>query len=84
MIGQIEQPGETLVPADKFRDIVRESLDDTLAIEIDVQTAGMSSPPPLPDVAVPMITLATWKFVRGMPGSLSSSAALLGVPGLEV
>lgn len=32
---QIEQPGETLVPADKFRDIVRESLDDTLAIEID-------------------------------------------------
>ena len=32
---QIEQPGETLVPADKFRDIVRESVDDTLSIEID-------------------------------------------------
>jgi DNA polymerase-3 subunit beta len=31
---QIEQPGEALVPADKFRDIVRESVDDTLAIEI--------------------------------------------------
>jgi DNA polymerase-3 subunit beta len=31
---QIEQPGETLVPADKFRDIVRESVDDTLAIEV--------------------------------------------------
>ena len=30
---QVEQPGETLVPADKFRDIVRESVDDTLAIE---------------------------------------------------
>src|ERR1700749_1701750 len=31
---QIEQPGETLLPADKFRDIVRESVDDTLAIEV--------------------------------------------------
>src|SRR5687767_13879736 len=31
---QIEQPGETLLPADKFRDIVRESVDDTLSIEI--------------------------------------------------
>src|SRR3978361_1262672 len=31
---QIEQAGEVLVPADKFRDIVRESVDDTLAIEI--------------------------------------------------
>ncbi len=31
---QIEQAGETLVPADKLRDIVRESVDDTLAIEI--------------------------------------------------
>src|SRR5688572_14818941 len=30
---QIEQPGETLVPADKLRDIVRESVDDTLSIE---------------------------------------------------
>jgi DNA polymerase-3 subunit beta len=33
---QIEQGGETLVPADKLRDIVRESIDDTLSIE----TAG--------------------------------------------
>src|ERR1700710_3294105 len=31
---QVEQPGETLVPADKFRDIVRESVDDTLSIEV--------------------------------------------------
>jgi DNA polymerase III subunit beta len=31
---QIEQPGEILVPADKFRDIVRESVDDTLSVEI--------------------------------------------------
>ena len=31
---QIEQPGETLVPGDKFRNIVRESVDDTLSIEI--------------------------------------------------
>src|SRR3954470_13103705 len=30
---QIEQPGETLLPADKFRDIVRECVDDTLSIE---------------------------------------------------
>jgi DNA polymerase-3 subunit beta len=35
---QIEQPGETLVPADKFRDIVRESVDDTLAIEVSAET----------------------------------------------
>jgi DNA polymerase-3 subunit beta len=35
---QIEQTGEALVPADKFRDIVRESVDDTLSIE----TAGES------------------------------------------
>jgi DNA polymerase-3 subunit beta len=32
---QIEQAGETLVAADKFRDIVRESVDDTLSIELD-------------------------------------------------
>ena len=31
---QVERPGEMLVPADKFRDIVRESVDDTLAIEV--------------------------------------------------
>ena len=31
---QIEQGGETLLPADKFRDIVRESIDDTLSLEI--------------------------------------------------
>jgi DNA polymerase-3 subunit beta len=31
---QIEQAGETLVQAEKLRDIVRESIDDTLAIEV--------------------------------------------------
>jgi DNA polymerase III subunit beta len=31
---QIEKSGETLVPADKLRDIVRESVDDTLSIEL--------------------------------------------------
>ena len=36
---QIEQPGETLVPADKLRDIVRESIDDTLSIEVTGDTA---------------------------------------------
>jgi DNA polymerase-3 subunit beta len=36
---QIEQTGETLVPADKLRDIVRESIDDTLSIEITGDTA---------------------------------------------
>ena len=30
---QIDEPGEALVPADKMRDIVRESVDDTLSIE---------------------------------------------------
>jgi len=38
---QIEQPGETLVPADTFRDIVRESLDDTLSIEQTADTASI-------------------------------------------
>ncbi|MFT3785014.1 MAG: DNA polymerase III subunit beta [Tepidisphaeraceae bacterium] len=32
---QVEVPGETLVPADKLRDIVRESLDDTLALSVE-------------------------------------------------
>src|ERR1051326_7726691 len=36
---QIEQPGETLVPGDKFRDIVRESVDDTLSIEVSADNA---------------------------------------------
>lgn len=31
---QVEKGGETLLPADKFRDIVRESIDDTLSIEL--------------------------------------------------
>jgi DNA polymerase III subunit beta len=31
---QIEQAGETLLPADKLRDIVRESADDTLSLEL--------------------------------------------------
>jgi len=30
---EVEEPGEILVPADKLRDIVRESIDDTLSIE---------------------------------------------------
>jgi DNA polymerase-3 subunit beta len=38
---QIEQAGEALVPADKIRDIVRESVDDTLAIEITGDTANI-------------------------------------------
>jgi DNA polymerase-3 subunit beta len=38
---QIEQPGETLVPADKLRDIVRESIDDTLSIEITGDTCNI-------------------------------------------
>ena len=38
---QIEEVGEVLVPADKFRDIVRESVDDTLSIEITGDTANI-------------------------------------------
>ena len=38
---QIEQAGETLVPADKLRDIVRESVHDTLSIEITNDTASI-------------------------------------------
>jgi DNA polymerase III subunit beta len=32
---QIDSPGETLVPADKLRDIVRESIDDTLSLSVE-------------------------------------------------
>src|SRR5215207_3514303 len=39
---QIEQGGEALLPADKFRDIVRESVDDTLSIEVGNDAAGGS------------------------------------------
>lgn len=38
---QIEQQGETLVPADKLRDIVRECVDDTLAIEVSGDSANI-------------------------------------------
>src|SRR3954451_5223464 len=38
---QIEQPGEALLPADKFRDIVRESVDDTLSIEVAQDSASI-------------------------------------------
>jgi DNA polymerase III subunit beta len=38
---QIEQSGEALVPADKLRDIVRESVDDTLSIEVTDNTANI-------------------------------------------
>jgi DNA polymerase-3 subunit beta len=38
---QIDSPGETLVPADKFRDIVRESVDDTLSIEVTGDSASI-------------------------------------------
>lgn len=36
---QIEQTGEALLPADKFTAIVRESIDDTLAIELIAEQA---------------------------------------------
>jgi DNA polymerase III subunit beta len=38
---QIERDGQTLLRADKLRDIVRESMDDTLSIEIDKETASI-------------------------------------------
>jgi DNA polymerase-3 subunit beta len=38
---QIDQPGEALLPADKLRDIVRESVDDTLAIEVTAESASI-------------------------------------------
>src|SRR5215218_5368349 len=38
---QIDQPGEALLPADKLRDIVRESVDDTLAIEVTGDNASI-------------------------------------------
>ncbi len=60
---QIDQPGEVLLPADKLRDIVRESADDTLAIEVSgteatikgqdslfkIYTQNAAEFPPVPD-----------------------------------
>ena len=40
---QIEQPGEALLPADKIGDIVRESIDDTLSIEVENDTANIKA-----------------------------------------
>jgi hypothetical protein len=37
---QVEQGGEALLPADKLRDIVRESMDDTLSIEVGADTGA--------------------------------------------
>jgi len=38
---QVESPGEAVIPADKLRDIVRESVDDTLSIESTGDTADI-------------------------------------------
>lgn len=60
---QIEDEGQTLLPADKLRDIVRESMDDTLSIELKgeqcvikgadsrftVYTQNPADFPPVPD-----------------------------------
>jgi len=60
---QIEAEGETLIRADKLRDIVRESVDDTLSIEVSgdsasikgqdshfkIFTQSVSEFPPIPD-----------------------------------
>ena len=60
---QIDTPGETLVPADKLRDIVRESVDDTLSLELSgdqmhikgqdshfkIYTQNPAEFPPVPD-----------------------------------
>ena len=37
---QVEAPGDVLLPADKLRDIVRESVDDTLSLEAGGSGAG--------------------------------------------
>jgi DNA polymerase III subunit beta len=61
---QIEKEGETLLRADKLRDIVRESMDDTLSIEVNgenaeikgqdshfkIFTQSVTEFPPIPDV----------------------------------
>jgi DNA polymerase-3 subunit beta len=60
---QIDDPGEALLPADKMRDIVRESVDDTLSIETSgdnavikgqdsnfkIFTQSVAEFPPVPD-----------------------------------
>jgi DNA polymerase-3 subunit beta len=38
---QVEEAGEAVVPADKLRDIVRESIDDTLSIQVSGETADI-------------------------------------------
>ncbi len=39
---QIDEPGEVLLQAAKFRDIVRESMDDTLSLEVAAEKDGTS------------------------------------------
>jgi DNA polymerase III subunit beta len=60
---QVEQAGEALLPADRLRDIVRESIDDTLALEVSgddahirgqdshfkIFTQAVADFPPVPD-----------------------------------
>jgi len=36
---EVETPGEVLIPADKFQQIVRESIDATLTLEVDAESA---------------------------------------------
>lgn len=38
---QVEQSGETLLPVDKLRDIVRESVDDTLTFDVEADNANI-------------------------------------------
>jgi DNA polymerase-3 subunit beta len=38
---QVEKAGEALLPADKLRDIIRESIDDTLSIEVSGDSADI-------------------------------------------
>ena len=70
---EVSQPGELLVPADKLRDIVRESIDDTLSIESSGEMAHVKGN----DAVFKIYTQATDAFppVPGYEGEADFSIA---------
>lgn len=86
---QVEAPGETLVPADRLRDIVRESVDDTLSLELAgdqlhirggdshfrIYTQNPAEFPPVPDFEGPADFEVQGKALKQLIGQTLFAAA---------
>jgi len=86
---QIDQPGETLVPADRLRDIVRESIDDTLSLELvgeqlhikgndshfKIFTQNPAEFPPIPDFEGTADLIVQGKVLKQLIGQTLFAAA---------